>query len=196
MPHVKGETPPDANPVRRRLLTIARLLKSEHEDATLALVERAFGLDAGVLKDYVKRKSISTGLATRLVEGQEAAGLTGLTTDWLLSQRGEPPQKVGVMAPGGPATPRMVVSGGPELAYSGGTAGEQLATGVVAMLREAVARLITDTLAQDEASNTVAGRLALAKELRAFAKGLSRNVHVDVADILDAADALEEGRLT
>lgn len=97
MPPRKGQNPTDANPARERLLALAGLLKSPHEEATLALVERAFSLKGGMLKDQVKRGAISKGLASRLVERAGAVGITELTTDWLLDGRGKRPHRGGEM---------------------------------------------------------------------------------------------------
>lgn len=95
MPPVKRQNHTGRNLVQDRLLLVARLTVSAGVKPSLANLERAVGLTTGSLKDCVRRESVSKPVAAALLDAAPRLGLVGLTTDWLVHDRGDPPRRGG-----------------------------------------------------------------------------------------------------
>lgn len=115
MPTVKRQTADRPNPVQDRLLLLARLATPPGETPTLARLERRAGLKRGSLKDCIRRESVTRAVAAALLEVTPQMGIVGLTADWLVHDRGDPPHRGGEM-PSGPVT-----VGEPLATYAGKT---------------------------------------------------------------------------
>jgi hypothetical protein len=85
---------------------LAGLIAPAGVNPTLAYLERRAGLKKDSLKEAVRQRDLSKSLIRQLLEGASELGVIGLTSDWLMDERGDPPQKGGNLPPGSPATGR------------------------------------------------------------------------------------------